>query len=358
MGFFDKIADYFNASTQNMILCIVIAVIAVALIVLIIAAIVLGAKRSKQKRAESAPAEETEQTSPEKQPELSAQDAGQPSRAPAQDAAESAVSLGDEGTEKEPHTKDADGPQPAAEAQATEAAPEDTAAEQNAAPAAPEKETKNAEPPVKQEARPAEAKRETASAAAKTETKPSAAKAAAKPAEKKAEAAKPAEKKAEETKPAEKPAESKPAVKGAETKPAPAKTEKKEEEEEKKPVYAGKWVIRKNEETGAYYFDLLASNGEKLLSSIDYTSLSGARNGIQTHKTNIAKGNFSIATSKNKQYFFKLMNGSKQLLCTGETYKVRARCESAIESVKRFAETAVIVVDKGDKEKEAEKEEK
>ena len=91
-------------------------------------------------------------------------------------------------------------------------------------------------------------------------------------------------------------------------------------------------------------------HGEKLLSSIDYTSVAGARGGIKTHKANIAKDNFTIATSKSKQYFFKLLSGTKQILCTGETYKTKSRCESAIESVKRFAETAVIVVEKTDGE--------
>ena len=109
-------------------------------------------------------------------------------------------------------------------------------------------------------------------------------------------------------------------------------------------------MIRKNEEMDTYRFELLASNGEKLLSSIDYTSVAGARGGIKTHKANIAKDNFTIATSKSKQYFFKLLSGTKQILCTGETYKTKSRCESAIESVKRFAETAVIVVEKTDGE--------
>ena len=149
--------------------------------------------------------------------------------------------------------------------------------------------------------------------------------------------------------------EAKPEAKAKQAKPAAAKKAESEtavaaEADEEDKRYAGKWVIRKNEETGAYNFDLLASNGEKLLSSIDYTSVAGARNGIKTHKANIAKDNFTIATSKNRQYFFKLMSGSKQILCTGETYKTKTRCENAIDSVKRFAETAVVVVDKGDEE--------
>lgn len=108
--------------------------------------------------------------------------------------------------------------------------------------------------------------------------------------------------------------------------------------------YTGKWVILRNESTGSYHFELLASNGEKLLSSIDYTSAAGAKNGIKTHKAGIANNNFVIARSKNNQYFFKLLSNSNRILCTGETYKTKTRCENAIESVKRFAETAIVTV--------------
>lgn len=127
--------------------------------------------------------------------------------------------------------------------------------------------------------------------------------------------------------------------------------EKTADEEDKKSIYKGKWVIRKNEDS-TYYFELRASNGEKLLTSIDYTSLSGAKNGIKTHKNNILRDNIVISQNKKKQYFFKLLNGSKQLLCTGETYPTKSRCESAVDSVKRFAESAVVTVQKDDDDAE------
>lgn len=116
------------------------------------------------------------------------------------------------------------------------------------------------------------------------------------------------------------------------------------EDEDKKGAYTGKWLIMKNGDS--YYFELRASNGERLLTSIDYTSVSGAKNGIKTHKNNILKDHIVISQNKKGQYFFKLLNGSKQLLCTGETYPSKAGCESAVESVKRFAESAVIAVQK------------
>lgn len=152
---------------------------------------------------------------------------------------------------------------------------------------------------------------------------------------------------AEESKPLAK--ETKPASKKRSTKTAePTKkstrtTQPKAEEPEKRSAYSGKWMIFKNEDKSCY-FELRASNGEKLLRSLNYTSLQGARSAINTYKNNIAKDNISIAQSKTGQYYFQLLSGSKQLLCTGETYSSRPSCESAVESVKRFAETAVVTV--------------
>ena len=116
--------------------------------------------------------------------------------------------------------------------------------------------------------------------------------------------------------------------------------------------YKGKWTIchllTKDENLGennveeTYFFELLASNGEKLLSSEEYTSYNGALKGIETHKANIAKNNFRVGLSKKGEYIFKLLSGKNTLLCTGENYPTRLRCENAIESTKRFAQTAVL----------------
>lgn len=107
--------------------------------------------------------------------------------------------------------------------------------------------------------------------------------------------------------------------------------------------YTGKWIINTtgNEEVGImYYFELFASNGEKLLTSEEYTTYEGAVNAVATHKANIAKGNFRISVTKKGDYLFKLLGGNGQLLCMGEHYKTRSRCESAVESVKRFSQSA------------------
>ena len=112
--------------------------------------------------------------------------------------------------------------------------------------------------------------------------------------------------------------------------------------------YNGKWIIVGNKDEDGeevFYFELYANNGEKLLSSEEYTTYIGAINGIQTHKTNIEKGNFRISLTKRGDYIYKLLNGNGQLLCLGEHYKTKRRCQSAVESVKRFAKNSPVLTD-------------
>ena len=112
--------------------------------------------------------------------------------------------------------------------------------------------------------------------------------------------------------------------------------------------YNGKWIVRSSTaEDGeeVFYFELYASNGEKLLSREEYTTYVGAINGIETHKANISRGNFRISLTKRGDYIYKLLNGNGQLLCLGEHYKTKKRCENAVESVKRFARNAPVLTD-------------
>lgn len=215
------------------------------------------------------------------------------------------------------------------------------------------KQAKEQEEKAKAEVAAAKAKAEAEKA--KTVVKP--APATAKPATAKAP---PAPAKPVTAKPAAttaKPAPAKASSPAPAKKPAPAKTVDKsktyeEDETEKQGRYTGKWVVSRlltevdgkrvdNEDT--YFFELVASNGEKLFTSEEYTSYAGAVKGIDTHKANIAKGNFRITLSKKGYYIYKLLSGKNTLLCMGENYPTRAACEKAIDSTKRFAETAVLV---------------
>ncbi len=132
-----------------------------------------------------------------------------------------------------------------------------------------------------------------------------------------------------------------------ESKPEALRDNYDESETDRIARYKGKWVICRvitDEENSEemYFFELRASNGEKLLSSEEYTTYQGALRGIQTHKTNILKGNLKITVSKKGDYIFKLLSGKNLLLCMGENYPTRARCESAMDSTIRFGATAII----------------
>jgi uncharacterized protein YegP (UPF0339 family) len=112
--------------------------------------------------------------------------------------------------------------------------------------------------------------------------------------------------------------------------------------------YNGKWIINCNvspDGEKVYYFELFANNGERLLSSEEYTTYIGAVNGIHTHKMNIQKGNFRISLTKHGDYIYKLLNSNNQLLCLGEHYKTKRLCQNAVESVKRFAIHSPLLAD-------------
>lgn len=107
----------------------------------------------------------------------------------------------------------------------------------------------------------------------------------------------------------------------------------------------GRWVIQTsgNERIGTvYYFELLDGAGKKLLVSEEYATYEGAVNAVSTYKTNIAKGNFRISVTKRGDYMFKLLGGNNQLLCLGEHFPTRRRCEWAIEVVRAFSRNSAV----------------
>ncbi|MBO5712927.1 MAG: YegP family protein [Clostridia bacterium] len=121
------------------------------------------------------------------------------------------------------------------------------------------------------------------------------------------------------------------------------KQPKKQASTPKKVVYNGKWIIK--EDGGKYFAVLLASNGVTVLKTESYASLTGVKNGIETIKKNINVGNFATTVDKNGRYCFKLFSKSNRLICVSDYYSSKAKCEGGINSVKRFAETASIIIE-------------
>ena len=107
-------------------------------------------------------------------------------------------------------------------------------------------------------------------------------------------------------------------------------------EKQEEPVkYAGRWKIKKQGES--FIASLYANNGVLMLSSEPYSTLSGAKGGIDTIKRNILSGTFMIKEDKHGYFNFRIISKNKRVVCISESYDTKSACESAMESVKKFA---------------------
>ncbi len=108
-------------------------------------------------------------------------------------------------------------------------------------------------------------------------------------------------------------------------------------------AYTGKWKIKQEEDR--FYAELTASNGGLLLKTESYATMSNLKNGIETIKKNIESGNIAMSLDKYGHYRFKIFNSANRLVCISEDYSSKAKCESGIESVKRFSKSATIIIE-------------
>lgn len=96
---------------------------------------------------------------------------------------------------------------------------------------------------------------------------------------------------------------------------------------------AGKFEIYKTP-GGDFRFRLKASNGETILTSQNYKSRSGVRNGVESVRKNGGKnGQFEVRKSKNGKDYFVLKAANHQIIGTSEMYNSSASCSNGIKSV-------------------------
>ena len=106
---------------------------------------------------------------------------------------------------------------------------------------------------------------------------------------------------------------------------------------------AGKFEL-KVAKNGKYHFNLLAGNGQIILSSEMYESKSAAENGIASIQKNAGDdGRYSRETSAKGDPYFKLKAGNNQIIGQSEMYSSTTSMENGIESVKKNAPGASIV---------------
>ncbi len=121
----------------------------------------------------------------------------------------------------------------------------------------------------------------------------------------------------------------------------------------------GKFVMRKTN-TGIK-FDLKATNGQVIATSEVYTTDAACKKGIASVQKNAPVAavedqtkegyavekhpKFEVYTDKAGEFRFRLKATNGQVIATGEGYKTHANCMNGVESVKKNAVDAPIIVE-------------
>ena len=103
----------------------------------------------------------------------------------------------------------------------------------------------------------------------------------------------------------------------------------------------GKYEI--TERGGSFYFLLKANNGQLLLESPAFTTEQGAKSGIESFKKAANDGVYSIDEDKNGNFRFILRASERaQMRYFGESYGTRQSAENSVNSLRAFAQKAVL----------------
>ena len=108
----------------------------------------------------------------------------------------------------------------------------------------------------------------------------------------------------------------------------------------------GKYVIIKDTKNAIrpYKFQLKANNGQILYESENYKIKPKAKQ-VDGFRNTINNGTYAIDEEKNGTFRYKIFKVDGTMYGVGEGYKSRAAAESAIESVKKFANSANFIED-------------
>jgi len=97
----------------------------------------------------------------------------------------------------------------------------------------------------------------------------------------------------------------------------------------------GKFVISKRK-NGEFQFNLVAGNGEIILTSEGYASKPSCMNGVKSVMKNAAEvKRFESKVAKNGKFHFNLKASNGQVIGSSEMYDSQSTCENGIVSVKK-----------------------
>jgi uncharacterized protein YegP (UPF0339 family) len=104
----------------------------------------------------------------------------------------------------------------------------------------------------------------------------------------------------------------------------------------------GKFHLKKAS-NGQFHFNLLASNGQVILSSEQYKARDSALDGIASVRRNAQReGAFEIKVSGNDKHYFVLKATNGQVVGQSQMYASLASAEQGCDAVRRHAPEAVL----------------
>ena len=107
----------------------------------------------------------------------------------------------------------------------------------------------------------------------------------------------------------------------------------------------GKFVIKETKD-GKFAFNLKAGNGEVIAVSETYTALDTCKNGIEIEGYEaVTNPKFEIYKDKAGEFRFRLKARNGEIIATGEGYKSKDGCKNGIDSIRRNAPDAEVVVE-------------
>lgn len=122
----------------------------------------------------------------------------------------------------------------------------------------------------------------------------------------------------------------------------------------------GKFVMGPTK-NGGFRFNLKAGNGEIIATSETYSTNSACKAGIESVRKNavaakledqtvenfekVSNPKFEVYKDKAGEFRFRLKAGNGEIIATGEGYKAKASCLNGIESIRKNAPEAEVVVE-------------
>ena len=107
---------------------------------------------------------------------------------------------------------------------------------------------------------------------------------------------------------------------------------------------AGKFEVY-TDKAGEFRFRLKASNGQAILASEGYKDKSGCMNGIESVKKNAPDdARYERKQGASGKFMFNLKAGNHQVIGTSQSYESEASRDNGIESVKKNAPDAEVVL--------------